>query len=134
MQASITALYAGILSIIVLVLAAKVVRGRRRDKVGIGYGESKELRRAIRVHSNAVENLPFTLILMFILEVNGGPTLLLHICGAVTVIARILHAFGLGKSPGTTFGRLFGAGFTWLVMAVLALANIYYALGISGGG
>lgn len=128
MQVHITALYAGVLSLIVVFLALRVVVLRRSQRIGIGDGDSKELGKAIRVHGNAAENLPFTLLLMLILEVNGGSVILLHIAGAGTVLARLLHALGLSKTIGSSFGRVAGASTTWLIIMGLAITNFYYVL------
>ena len=82
--------------------------------------------RANRVHANAVEYVPMIVILMAIYEVNDGSSMVLHIIGAVAVIGRILHATGLSKSAGTTFGRFVGTLLTWTITLVLAGLNIYH--------
>ena len=123
---AITSLYASILAILVIFLAYKVVDFRRVKSVGLGDNGDKDGLRAIRVHANAVEYVPMIVILMGIYEVNGGSSMVLHIIGAVAVIARILHATGLSKSSGTTFGRFVGTLLTWITTLVLAGLNIYH--------
>jgi uncharacterized membrane protein YecN with MAPEG domain len=122
----ITSLYASILAVLVIFLAFKVVYFRRTKLVGLGDNGDKDGMRAIRVHANAIEYIPMILILMGIYEVNGGSVLVLHIVGILIVIARILHAMGLSKSAGTTFGRLVGTLLTWIITLVLAGLNIYH--------
>ncbi len=122
----ITSLYASILALLVIFLAYKVVNFRQTKSVGLGDNGDKDGLRAIRVHANAVEYIPMMVILMGIYEVNGGSSLLLHIIGSVAVISRILHATGLSKSAGTTFGRFVGTVLTWLTTLVLAGLNIYH--------
>ena len=122
----ITSLYASILALLVIFLAYKVVNFRQTKSVGLGDNGDKDGMRAIRVHANAVEYIPMMIILMGIYEANGGSTIMLHIIGAVAVIARILHATGLSKSAGTTFGRFVGTLLTWITTLVLAGLNIYH--------
>jgi uncharacterized membrane protein YecN with MAPEG domain len=121
----ITSLYASILAMLVIFLAYKVVDFRRTKSVGIGDNGDKGGLRAIRVHANAVEYIPMMVILMGIYEINGGSTLVLHIIGAIAVVSRLLHATGLSKSAGTTFGRFVGTLLTWMITLVLAGINIY---------
>ncbi|HCO65571.1 MAG TPA: hypothetical protein DIT60_12395, partial [Alcanivorax sp.] len=67
-----TALYAALAALIILALAANVVRLRLRHGVSLGDGGRGELNRAIRAHGNAVEYTPVILILMALLEGNNG--------------------------------------------------------------
>lgn len=69
--------------------------------------------------------MPIALILLLILELNQTLPMLLHVFGIVLVIARVLHAIGLSKTPGTSPGRLFGAGLTLLVIAAMAAMLIW---------
>ncbi|MCF6300884.1 MAG: MAPEG family protein [Proteobacteria bacterium] len=121
----ITSLYASILAILVIFLAFKVTSFRRAKSVGLGDDGDKDGMRVIRVHANAIEYIPIILILMGVYEANGAPSLMLHIVGSVAVIARVLHATGLSKSAGKTFGRFAGTFLTWFVILVLSGLNIY---------
>jgi uncharacterized protein len=61
--------------------------------------------RAIRVHGNATEHVPIALLLLLVAELSrAGPTLL-PVSGAVLVVARMLHAVGVGKSAGASWKR-----------------------------
>jgi len=120
----ITMLYAGLCTLLVLALAARVVQVRLRARIGIGDGGDAELARRIRVHANAVENLPLALLLLGGIELNGTQDELVHLFGATLLIARIGHAWGLSRSSGTSLGRFFGTLATWLIMAALALMAI----------
>lgn len=127
----ITMLYAGLCTLLVLVLAFRVVLVRRRAKVGIGDGGDSELARRIRVHANAVENLPLALLLLGGIELGGMPDPVIHASGIILLVARIGHAWGLSRSSGTSIGRFFGTLATWLIMAALALMAILgYLLGL----
>ncbi len=121
----ITSLYAALLALIIIFLAYKVVVFRRTKHVGLGDDGDKDGLQAIRVHANAVEYIPMIIILMGLYEANGGSNLILNIIGVLAVVARILHAFGLTKSKGVSFGRFYGTALTWLITVFLAILNIY---------
>jgi uncharacterized membrane protein YecN with MAPEG domain len=119
----ISALYTGVFALLLVALAVLVSRRRRRMGIGLGAGGDAQLERAIRVHANAVEwGLP--LLLLLIAEENRAPPLLLHICGIVFILARVMHAAGLSRASGHSVGRLAGSALTWVVLAVLAVWDI----------
>lgn len=120
----VTALYAGVCALLLLVYASLISRYRMKFRVGLGDGGNAELARAIRVHGNAVEWMLPMLLLLLIAELNHTSHLLLHICGAAFVLARIAHAVGLTRRSGESPGRKFGTMVSWTVIAVLAVLNI----------
>ncbi|HEX4883315.1 MAG TPA: MAPEG family protein, partial [Casimicrobiaceae bacterium] len=117
----VTALYAGAIGVLLIVLAALVSRLRRARKVGLGDGGDRDLQRAIRVHGNAVEWALPGLALLLVAELNRAAPLLLHACGIAIVAGRVLHAFGLSRTGGVSFGRFVGSGLSWTAVGVLAL-------------
>jgi uncharacterized membrane protein YecN with MAPEG domain len=120
---AITALYAALIAVLLLVLGMRISSFRRRTLIGIGGGGQPAFERAIRAHANAVEwSLPI-LLLLLVAELNRAPPSMLHACGIVLVAARVLHAFGLSRASGYSFGRMTGIGMTWLVLVVLAVWN-----------
>lgn len=125
MLIQITPLYASILALIYLVLAVHVSRLRRARKIGVGSGQVPELQLAMRVHGNFNEYVPLAILLLLFLELNGVAAIWLHAFGGLLVIARILHAAGLGKSAGVSFGRFAGTALTWSLMVVGAAANLW---------
>lgn len=126
----ITALYAGLLGLLVVVLGLLVVDRRRVTKIGIGEGDDKKLRNRIRVHGNAAENVPLALVLLALCELTGTAPIVLHGFGAALVVARVLHAWGLSQSAGVTFGRFVGVFATWGVMIAMSVVLVlrYFAL------
>ncbi len=129
MNGLITGLYAALIGLLLGALAARVVRLRRQHRVGIGDGGQPALARAIRAHGNLVESAPLTLLLLLIAELSQALTATwLHAAGALIVIGRALHALGLSRSAGTSFGRSVGTALTWLALLGLALALIARAL------
>ncbi|MBT8446052.1 MAG: hypothetical protein HKO62_00640 [Gammaproteobacteria bacterium] len=124
----ITALYAGLLGLLLIGLAFRVSHLRRRMRAGLGDANDTTLQRAIRVHGNATEYVPLGLVLLAVLELNGSATWLLHILGSVLLIGRCLHAWGLNASSGATPPRVIGTAATWLVLLIAAVLNIVGAL------
>ncbi|MHB1617284.1 MAG: MAPEG family protein [Metallibacterium sp.] len=123
----ITGFYAALATLLVLVLAARIVWLRNVRKIGLGDGGDQQLARAIRVHANAVEYLPLALLLLLILELQHTAALWLNVFGISLIVARVLHAFGLSGSSGYSFGRVVGTLLTWLAMlAMLGVALWHY--------
>ncbi|HKX10797.1 MAG TPA: MAPEG family protein [Stellaceae bacterium] len=128
MPFKITALYAGINGLILLVLAIRVARQRGISKVGLGTGGDSVLERAVRIHGNAAESIPIILILLGLAEACGSKPWLLHGMGIALTLGRLLHIWGLTQSSGTSFGRVAGMSLTWLALAVGAIRAVVYGL------
>ncbi len=120
--------YAGLLGLLYLVLCWRVVALRRTHAIGMGDGGNESLARAIRVQANFNEYVPLILVLLFVLAATGASRYLIDALGIALVIGRLLHAQGLGRVSGRSFGREVGTGLTWLVLAVAALAALAKAL------
>ena len=135
----ITMLYAGLCTILVVILGLRVVLYRFGHKIGLGDGGDTTLQRRVRVHANAVENLPLALLLLGGMELNGYPAALIHGFGATLFASRVAHAWGLSHSSGTSKGRFLGTLFTWTLMLAMALFAIagfvqQYLIARAGGG
>jgi uncharacterized membrane protein YecN with MAPEG domain len=120
-MAPVTTIYAALLGLLYLTLAYLVVRARDKHSVTLGEGPAGELVQPIRVHANLVEYAPIFLILLLLAELGSSPAWLLHGAGTVFVIGRVLHAMGLTRSAGATFGRYWGTVLTWLMILCLSL-------------
>lgn len=128
MAAPITAVYAGLCALVILVLVGLVERQRFRHRVEFGDGGQIELARAIRAHANALENIPLALVLLLLWELAGAPPWGLHLAGVALVASRVLHGWGLNRSSGRSMGRAAGAVGSWMVIFGLALALLGHAL------
>jgi uncharacterized membrane protein YecN with MAPEG domain len=124
MHAPITAFYAGLLGVLMLVLAFRVVAVRRATAIGLGDGGNALLFSRIRIHGNAAEYVPLALLLMLMLEINGTSAGWLHVLGLSLLIGRVAHAQGLSTSTGVSPGRLVGNVLTWSVILIAALKNV----------
>lgn len=119
-----TALYAALLGLFYIVLSFKVVAKRRRFQVGIGSKGELSLERAIRVHANFAEYVPFALLLLFLAEYSGLAPVYLHILGVALLLARISHAWGVRQLQEPLKFRVFGMLVTSGVILLSALAII----------
>ena len=116
MLAPITALWTALLGLLMVGLAMRVVRTRVTEKVIFGDGGNALMLQRIRVHANFTEYVPMGMVLLLVLELNGAGATTLNVLGGSLFAARLLHAFGLSTSTGTTPGRFAGTVLTWLVL------------------
>lgn len=121
-------LYACILTIVYLVLSIRTIKMRRRSKTAIGMGSDASLQRAIRAHGNFAEYAPLALILMALMELNEGSPMVLNICGALFVLGRVLHAYGISNANENFKWRISGMLITFTTLGTLAGFNLFYAL------
>ena len=123
MALPITALYAGVLAVFALVLSARAGGFRGKSGISVLYGDplNMELAERVRVHQNFLEYVPMAIIIMGLLEINGGGSTFLHSMGVVLIIARIAHAVGLKHDNMAHPGRVIGAGGTALMTLIAAV-------------
>ena len=131
MTLPVTALYAGIMAVFALVLSFRAGSYRGKAGVSILHGEPVNWELAVRVrrHQNFLEYVPIILILMGLIEINGGSATFLHSVGVLLIVARIAHAIGLKHDNMAHVGRLIGAGGTALIMLVSAGYTLWMASG-----
>lgn len=124
----ITLTYASILGLIFLFLSINVVRLRASTKTSLGHGGDTDLEGAARAHGNFAEYVPFILILVGLLELQGANETLIRSLGGGLIVARLLHAYGLISSSLPNFGRAAGAMLTWAVLLVASVMGLYINL------
>lgn len=120
----ITALYAIILTAILIWLAIEVIKQRRANQVKYADGGVLALQLARSAQGNAAEYIPITLILMALLEVNGASVWWIHGVGMAFVIGRILHAKAILSDQ--LKGRIAGMKLTFAAMVALMVLNLIY--------
>jgi uncharacterized membrane protein YecN with MAPEG domain len=128
MLVPVTALYAGVLALILIVLSVRVGMMRMKKGISILHGDDIELAEVIRRHANFTEAVPMALILMGLIELNGSSHATLHALGTALVIARLAHPVGLVHDKLQSPLRGIGSGVTTLVTLVAAAIAIvqYY--------
>jgi uncharacterized protein len=124
----VTPLYAGLLGLWFLVLSIRVIRRRGSEKIALGDGGNTGMARVIRGHANFAEYVPLALLLMAMLELNHVSIYVLHALGIVLLIARLLHGYALSFTSKFMFGRVAGAGLTFLVLGIEAVLCLEQAV------
>ncbi|QWE26712.1 MAPEG family protein [Polynucleobacter sp. AP-Ainpum-60-G11] len=117
-----------VLTIIFVKLSFAVIGLRRKNQVGLGSGGHEDLERAIRAQGNFAEYVPFGIILIACLELNGAPWWLVAIPGITLIIGRLIHAVGINVPPPDFSKRVLGMKFTFVTLISLALLNLGWLL------
>lgn len=128
MPLTVTPLYAGLLGLFYVGLSSWVVKVRVSQKIASGDKGNPVMHNAMRTHANFAEYTPLALILIGFAELQGLPGKAVHILGALLLLARVMHGFGMGRMPHTPALRGGGAALTFLVILLTALANIALVL------
>lgn len=124
---TVTPLYALPLALIYLILWVRISAIRARTKISFGDGGNVELLRRIRQHGNFVEWTCFVMILMILAEGMGAPDLYLHIGGALLLIGRIAHPFGLQAIDNAALPMRYIGNST----NILATVNLMICIGVN---
>lgn len=119
--------YIAALILLGLVLTIRVIVVRRGEKIGIGDGGNREIAKRIRVHGNFCETAPFLAAILILLPMLGAKEWLIHAIGLSALTGRIMHAIGLGRTSGTSFGRIGGMMLTLLALGFGAIALLVLA-------
>jgi len=122
-----TLLYAGIFVLMGVLLANVVLYVRLRPGLPKWQADA-----TLRVQGNFVENVPLALILLYLLEVAGVGSHVVHLFGITLVVLRVLHAWGLGRYPGANYPRLIGAQGTFLLLSIMGITAVYRFLAVVG--
>ena len=124
----VTSIITAVLTIIFVKLSFAVIGLRRKNQVGLGSGGHEDLERAIRAQGNFAEYVPFGMILIACLELNGAPWWLVATPGITLIIGRLIHAVGINVPPPDFSKRVLGMKFTFVTLISLALLNLGWLL------
>lgn len=116
----ITAVFTGILAVMLVGISVRVTRARITKKVTFHDGGDKEMTAIVRAQGNFIEYVPMALLVMAFIEAMGGRHWVVYVFGVLLVVARLAHAFALYS--GFFPARVFGTAMTW---ALLALGGLY---------
>lgn len=95
---AITAVTAGVLIIVQMLLALLVASARRKNRQSLGDGGNADVLRAMRRHGNLAENAAIFVAGFALLEMIEGSSRVLAVLCAVMVAGRLSHAFGLSQA------------------------------------
>ncbi|MCR6685074.1 MAPEG family protein [Pseudoxanthomonas sp.] len=121
----ITLLIVSLHVLLYLLLSLRVVLRRKSSRIGIGTGGDTALALRVRVHANFAEYVPLALLLLALLELSGTVAWFVWACGLILLLARVLHAIGLGGSAGYSAGRFGGAVLTFAVLLAMAAMGLW---------
>src|SRR3546814_10068566 len=82
-------------------LALGVGLVRRAAAVSIGGGGNLALATRMRAQANFVENAPFIVILIGLIEFAQGSSIWLWVVSAIFLIVRVAHALGMDDRKST---------------------------------
>ncbi|TKF05160.1 MAPEG family protein [Vibrio kanaloae] len=120
----ITALYAALLTVLMIWLAIEVIKQRRINLIAHADGGVESLQVVRSAQSNAMDYIPITVILMGFLEMNGANVWFIHVLGVAFLLGRVIHAKGiLAKNLK---GRKVGMVLTLICMISLIVLNLVY--------
>ncbi|ROV58910.1 hypothetical protein EGH82_16165 [Vibrio ponticus] len=120
----ITALYASLLTLLMMWLAVQVIKQRRTNRVAHADGGIEGLQIARSAQGNAVDYIPITVILLALVEYNGANSLIIHGLGVLFLVGRIIHARAILAKD--LKGRVMGMKLTFAVMFTLVVFNFIY--------
>lgn len=120
----VSALYAVLGVLLLLKFSFDVVRLRTQHSVPWGDGDVNDLQTAIRIHGNAVEYIPAALILLLFMEMNGAETWMVHFCGLLLLVGRLMHYYGFHHH--LFYWHRTALYTTWCVLILMMAANLWY--------
>jgi uncharacterized membrane protein YecN with MAPEG domain len=106
-------------------LGMRIGRLRHAHKVSVGDGGQESIVRRMRAQANFGENAPITLLLFALVEATGKGGVWLAPLGAIFLIGRVAHAYGMESDTKFKAGRPVGvltAMLTQLVLVIFAVA------------
>jgi hypothetical protein len=127
---AVTPLYALPVAAIYLVLWFRVSGVRSATGISFGDGGNALLLQRMRQHGNCAEWSSFVLILMMLAEGMGTPAMWLHISGALLVVGRLAHPFGLRADTAGHPLRYVGNGTNLLASLNAMVCIAIHALGL----
>ncbi len=116
-----TSLTAFVNGAILLTLTVRVVVMRRRDGVVLGDNGDRVMTKAIRGQANAAEQMPMALIMIGLIELQGGGSLVLAALAVMFSIGRLMHAIYFAIHGTTWRLRFYGMFLTLLAQGGLLL-------------
>ena len=122
----VTPLYAGLLTLLFMLLSYRVVQFRQKG-ISLGDGGDPKMLRVIRGHANFAEYVPLALLMMAMLELGRTSVYVLHAMGIALILGRALHGYALSYTQKYRFGRFWGAALTFTVLVFEALLCVWQA-------
>ncbi|MBS0294851.1 MAG: MAPEG family protein [Proteobacteria bacterium] len=122
----VSALTAGVLIIVQMLLLLLTVLARRKARQSLGEGQDDGLLRAMRRHGNFAENAAIFVIALALLEMLGGRQQTVEAVAGAFVLGRLCHALGLSQTKTVNLWRTLGIVLT-VASAVVVGVNLVMA-------
>lgn len=87
----ITSMLVCILGIIYMYITKEVIKGRYRNQVSLGAGESEEMLYLTSAHNNFNNYAPLFIISIYLLEIQSVYPAVIYILSFAFIIGRLLH-------------------------------------------
>jgi uncharacterized membrane protein YecN with MAPEG domain len=116
------------LGLLTVLHAMRVIKFRRANLIPLGDGGRPELEVLMRVFGNHIEYVPLGLILLAALEFVQAPVWYIHLTGFTLLAGRVLHAYGLSRVRGKSFGRLSGMILTFTSLTLGSIGVSLFTL------
>jgi hypothetical protein len=122
------ALWSGLLILLLVGLAFRVIANRRRHRVLFGDGGVQQMTVATRAFGNAAEYMPVGVGALVLLALVGAAPWAVHAVGGVLFVGRLIHGVGLSHGTGPGPARMIGMVLTLLALVAAALGLIFAAI------
>ncbi|WP_421992198.1 MAPEG family protein [Qipengyuania sp.] len=116
-------------AIINIWLSLRVGQMRQATKTVHGDDAGGPLTRRMRAQLNFVENTPFVLVLIAVIELSGRGNPWLAWVAGIYMLGRVAHGFGMDAETGTK-PRMIGVLTTMLTLLGLAAVAVLIAMGV----
>jgi uncharacterized membrane protein YecN with MAPEG domain len=126
-------LYAALFALLYVALSVRTLRLRRTLRIAIGDSGNETMLRAMRVHSNFAEYVPFSLLLILLVEMQGASPYLVHALCLCLFLGRLSHAFGVSQIKENYRYRVFGMALTFTTLVASAVFLIFEYVHYRGG-
>lgn len=128
MSVTITPIYASIIALIYFALCWRVIAYRRANRLSLGDEGDRSLLRRMRAQANCAEYAPFGLLLLLMLELQGGFGLFVHAMGLCLLFGRAAHAYGFASKPMNFKMRQLGMVLTFAQLIATSIALLLAVL------
>ena len=124
----ITSFYAALIALIFVLLSARVILYRRKNRLSLGDEGDRSLLKRMRAQANCAEYAPFGILMVALVELAGTPGVIVHILGLMLFAGRLIHGYGFSASPPIMRFRVLGMVLTLLSLIVSAFALILISI------
>jgi uncharacterized membrane protein YecN with MAPEG domain len=114
--------YLSLLALVFLALSIATIKARKKAQIAVGTEGDKLLLRRNRAHGNFAEYVPIAIMLVYANEFAGAASWLVHGLGALLLVGRLVHAYGISQLKENLKFRVSGMLCTLLSILVGAIS------------